>query len=157
ADPRFGAGTINIGGIAGGPRADVVAADVRADLQIRLVTDAPAVQALLEQAVGDRARIDYLTAVPPLRLATVSGFETCVVRFTTDIPHLTNWGTPLLLGPGSILDAHTAHERISVAELAQGVDAYVRLVHALALLKVAARTSPCSVTGRGHAGARSSP
>src|SRR5206468_8483362 len=60
-----------------------------------------------------------------------SDLETCVVRFTTDIPHLTNWGTPLLLGPGSILDAHTAHERISVAELAQGVDAYVRLVHAL--------------------------
>src|SRR3989475_6525356 len=57
-----------------------------------------------------------------------SDLETCVVRFTTDIPHLTNWGTPLLLGPGSILDAHTAHERISVAELAQGVDAYVRLV-----------------------------
>src|SRR2546430_7122895 len=65
-----------------------------------------------------------------------SDLETCVVRFTTDIPHLTNWGTPLLLGPGSILDAHTAHERISVAELAQGVDAYVRLVHALALRKV---------------------
>ena len=77
----------------------------------------------------------YLTAVPPLRLTTVPGFETCVVRFTTDIPHLTNWGTPLLLGPGSILDAHTAHERISVAELAQGVDAYVRLVHALSLRK----------------------
>src|SRR2546425_8123829 len=47
------------------------------------------------------------------RLATVPGFESCVVRFTTDIPHLTNWGTPLLLGPGSILDAHSAHERIS--------------------------------------------
>ena len=113
-----------------------MAADARADLQIRLVTEASPVKALLERAVRDRARIDYLSAVPPLRLATVPGFETCVVRFTTDIPHLTNWGTPLLLGPGSILDAHTAHERISVAELAQGVDAYVRLVHALALRKV---------------------
>src|SRR5439155_684062 len=88
-----------------------------------------------ERAVRDRARIDYLTAVPPLRLATVPGFETCVVRFTTDIPHLTNWGTPLLLGPGSILDAHSAHERISEAELAEGADAYVRLVHALAVRK----------------------
>src|SRR3989454_194131 len=131
-DPMFGETTVNIGVIAGGARPNVVAADARADLQIRLVTEAAPVQALLERAVRDRARIDYLTAVPPLRLATVPGFETCVVRFTTDIPHLTNWGTPLLLGPGSILDAHSAHERISEAELAEGADAHVRLVHALA-------------------------
>jgi acetylornithine deacetylase len=61
----------------------------------------------------------------------VPGFETCVVRFTTDIPHLVNWGAPLLIGPGSILDAHTAHERISLEALAAGTDAYVRLVRAL--------------------------
>ena len=134
-DPVFGETTVNIGVIAGGTRPNVVAADAHADLQIRLVTEAPPVKALLERAVRDRARIDYLTAVPPLRLATVPGFETCVVRFTTDIPHLTNWGTPLLLGPGSILDAHSAHERISEAELAAGVDAYVRLVHTLAWRK----------------------
>jgi len=133
--PLFGETTVNIGVIAGGTRPNVVAADARADLQVRLVTEAQPVQALLEHAVRDRARIDYLTAVPPMRLATVPGFETCVVRFTTDIPHLTNWGTPLLLGPGSILDAHSAHERISEAELAEGADAYVRLVHALAVRK----------------------
>jgi len=137
-DPLFGETTVNIGVIAGGTRPNVVAADAHADLQIRLVTEAPPVKALLERAVRDRARIDYLTAVAPQRLATVPGFETCIVRFTTDIPHLTNWGTPLLLGPGSILDAHTAHERISEAELAAGVDAYVRLVHALALRKAEA-------------------
>jgi len=69
--------------------------------------------------------------VNPVRLTTVPGFETCVVRFTTDIPHLANWGSPLLIGPGSILDAHTAHERISLEELAAGADMYVRLVRAL--------------------------
>ncbi len=110
-DPIFGETTVNIGVIAGGTRPNVVPADARVDLQ---------------------------TAVPPQRLATVPGFETCVVRFTTDIPHLTNWGTPLLLGPGSILDAHSAHERISEAELAAGADAYVRLVHALAVRKAEA-------------------
>src|SRR6266566_3595980 len=124
--------------LLGGTRPNVVAAEARADLQIRLVTEVAPVQTLLERAVRDRARIDYLTAVPPLRLATVPGFESCVVRFTTDIPHLTNWGTPLLLGPGSILDAHSAHERISESELAAGVDSYVRLVHALAVRKAEA-------------------
>ena len=136
-DPVFGETTVNIGVVAGGTRPNVVAADAHADLQIRLVTEIAPVKALLERAVRDRARIDYLTAVSPQRLATVPGFETCIVRFTTDIPHLTNWGTPLLLGPGSILDAHTAHERISEAELAAGADAYVRLAQALALRKAA--------------------
>src|SRR2546430_14277854 len=61
-----------------------------ADLQIRLVTDAAPVRRLLERTVEGRARIEYLTAVNPVRLTTVPGFETCLVRFTTDIPHLAN-------------------------------------------------------------------
>jgi acetylornithine deacetylase len=131
-DPAFGETTVNIGVIAGGTRPNVVAAAAHADLQIRLVTDARPVQALLEQAVAGRAHIDYLTAAPLVRLATVPGFATCVVRFTTDIPHLTNWGSPLLVGPGSILHAHGEDEQLSAADLAAGVDTYVRLVRALA-------------------------
>jgi acetylornithine deacetylase len=49
------------------------------------------------------------------------------VRFTTDIPYLTRWGKPLLLGPGSILNAHTDHERISKTELSRAVELYVSL------------------------------
>ena len=64
----------------------------------------------------------------------VEGFEQRVVRFTTDIPYLPNWGAPLLLGPGSILDAHTAHERIPKRELVEAVELYVgsRRVRSLA-------------------------
>ena len=40
--------------------------------------------------------------MPPVRLHTVPGFDTAVFSYTTDIPFLSNWGTPLLLGPGSI-------------------------------------------------------
>jgi acetylornithine deacetylase len=54
-----------------------------------------------------------------------------VVRFTTDIPYLPNWGQPLLLGPGSILDAHTEHERISKRELEGSVDLYIKLARQL--------------------------
>ena len=61
----------------------------------------------------------------------VEGFEPCVVRFTTDIPHLSRWGAPLLLGPGSIFDAHTTHERVSKRELAEAVNLYERLARAL--------------------------
>jgi len=137
-DPFFGDTTVNIGVIAGGTRPNVVAGEASADLQIRLGTDPEPVQRLLEQVVRGRAGIEYLTAVSPVRLATVPGFETCVVRFTTDVPNLSSWGRPLLIGPGSILDAHTDHERISPAELVAGADAYVRLVHALRAERVVA-------------------
>jgi acetylornithine deacetylase len=131
SDPVLGDTTLNVGVIAGGTRPNVVPAEARAELQIRLVGDAAEIERRLERTVAGRARVEILSAVNPVRLATVPGFETCVVRFTTDIPHLTHWGTPLLMGPGSILDAHTEHERIALADLARGADAYVRLVQAL--------------------------
>jgi len=53
------------------------------------------------------------------------------VAFTTDIPLLTNWGRPLLFGPGSILDAHTAGERILKSALQEAIDVYARMVSEL--------------------------
>lgn len=130
-DPFFGETTCNIGVIAGGTASNVIAAEARAELHIRLVTDAAPVRELLERVAGDRARIEYLSVTPPVRLTAIPRFESCVVAFTTDVAHLTSWGTPLLLGPGSIHDAHTAGERIAKAELYRGADLYVRLVQAL--------------------------
>ena len=59
------------------------------------------------------------------------GFETAVFPFTTDIPFLNRWGTPLLFGPGSILVAHTNHEQVAIAELHAAVDTYAELAATL--------------------------
>jgi acetylornithine deacetylase len=67
--------------------------------------------------------------VPPVRLKTVEGFETAVFAYTTDVPFLTNWGAPMLLGPGSITVAHTDQECIEIAELEEAVRLYERLLH----------------------------
>jgi acetylornithine deacetylase len=131
SDEHFGDTTCNIGTIKGGTRPNVIAAAAEADLQVRLVTPAAPIKEMLERASGDRALVKYLSVAEPQRMFAVAGFETCVVRFTTDIPHLTNWGTPLLIGPGSILDAHTDHERISKRELTEAVDLYAQLVRTL--------------------------
>jgi aspartate kinase len=130
-DGYFGETTCNIGVIGGGAGANVIAPDARAELHIRLVGDPAPVRDLLERAVAGRARIEYLSFTPPVRLTAVPGFEPCVVGFTTDVPHLSNWGKPLLFGPGSIHDAHTARERIAKAELERGVDLYVQLARRL--------------------------
>jgi acetylornithine deacetylase len=130
-DARLGETTCNIGVIRGGTRPNVIPAEAEADLQLRLVTGVRPVREMLERAVRGRAEIEYLSEAAPIRLLTLAGFEQCAVRFMTDIPHLSNWGTPLLLGPGSILVAHTDEERISKQELEEAVELYTRLAHAL--------------------------
>jgi acetylornithine deacetylase len=130
-DPFFGATTCNIGVINGGTRPNVIPAQASAELQIRLAIDVDQAKRTVESTVGARAMIEYSSAHNPVRLFYVRGFEECVVRFTTDIPYLSNWGQPLLLGPGSILDAHTNHERMSKRELEAAVGLYVDLVRRL--------------------------
>jgi acetylornithine deacetylase len=131
SDKRLGETTCNIGVIRGGTRANVVPDEAAAELHLRLVSETAPVKVMLENAVAGRAEIEYLSAHEPVHLFIVPGFDQCVVRFTTDIPYLSRWGKPLLLGPGSILNAHTEHEFVSKKELAAAVELYVSLVRGL--------------------------
>lgn len=130
-DELLGSTTCNIGVISGGTRANVVPEEASAVLQLRLVSKTGPVKTILEGAIAGRAAVDYLSEHEPVRLHTVAGFKQCIVRFTTDIPYLSRWGTPLLLGPGSILSAHTDHEFVEKQELTEAVELYTRLVRAL--------------------------
>jgi acetylornithine deacetylase len=127
----YGATTCNIGVISGGEATNVVAERARADLHFRVISPVAEIVAKLEEIAEGRARVEILSATEPVKLLALDGFEQCAVRFTTDIPHLPNWGTPLLLGPGSIFDAHTAGEKIAKTELAQAVDLYENLARRL--------------------------
>lgn len=130
-DDFLGETTCNIGVVRGGTRPNVIPAEAQAELQIRLVTDAAMVKEVIERTAVNRAEVEYLSVAAPVRMLGLEGFEQCIVRFTTDIPHLTNWGEPLLIGPGSILLAHTSEERIAKRELAQSVELYTQLARAL--------------------------
>lgn len=127
-DSFYGTTTCNIGVLSGGTRPNVIPDKARAELQIRLGIDIEHVKRLLEKAVDGRGQLEYASAHNPVRLFSVPDVEECVVRFTTDIPYLANWGKALLLGPGSILDAHTEHEKIAKRELERAVQLYVKLV-----------------------------
>jgi acetylornithine deacetylase len=134
ADEIFGETTCNIGVISGGTRANVVPDAAQTTLQIRLAVGAETAKHLLEQAIDGRATVEYKSVHNPIRLHELDGFESTIVRFTTDIPYLSNWGTPLLIGPGSILDAHTEHERVAKSELLRAVDIYADLVRRLLIV-----------------------
>ncbi len=51
--------------------------------------------------------------------------------FTTDIPTLSNWGQPLLVGPGSIHVAHTEGEFVEKKQLYDAVDLYAQIAKRL--------------------------
>src|SRR5208282_3458654 len=118
------------GFLSGGVADNVVAPSAEARLMVRLVTPSEDIAARLETWAGPRAQLTFEALVPPVRLATVPGFPTAVVAYATDIPRLTRWGTPYLLGPGSIQVAHTDAEYVEVAELVNAVEAYERLAAA---------------------------
>jgi len=130
-DELFGDTTCNIGLLSGGTRANVIPSDAEATLQIRLAVESGAAKNLLEQAIDNRAAVDYKSAHDPIRLMEVDGFEQMIARFTTDIPYLSNWGKPLLIGPGSILVAHTSGEKVLKSDLIAAVDLYADLVGTL--------------------------
>jgi acetylornithine deacetylase len=130
-DEVFGETTCNIGVISGGTRANVIPDNAQATIQIRLAGSALATKELLEKGIAERATINYKSVHDPIRLTTLDGFEQMVARFTTDIPYLSNWGKPLLIGPGSILVAHTDNEKVRKSELLNAVDLYANLAKTL--------------------------
>jgi len=73
---------------------------------------------------GDQVEVTFPLELPFLRLRTVDGLPTMIAAFTTDIPKLTNWGEPLLIGPGSIHVAHTDGEYIDKRQLHEAIDLY---------------------------------
>ena len=132
--PILGATTINIGVLSGGVADNVIAAEATARLMVRLVTSSAETIALLQAWIGDRAEFRVETEVQPVLLGSVQGFETDVVAYATDVPELSNWGTPYLFGPGSIHVAHTDAECIDIGEMRAAVESYQRLaMQALAI------------------------
>lgn len=131
SDKFFGETTLNIGTVAGGLKTNVIPPDAEAGLHIRLVTEEKQILEILEKAVAGRGELDIASIARPIRMLVVEGFEQKVVRFTTDIPHLTNWGTPLLLGAGSILVAHTKDEFVAKQDLEKSVELYCNLTKKL--------------------------
>ncbi|MDB4871459.1 MAG: peptidase [Gemmatimonadales bacterium] len=132
SDPVLGQTTVNIGTIKGGTEANVIPAHAEAEIMFRLVSDVEPIKKMINDwAKKGGADVEFGSHIPAQRFATVPGFDTEPVAYTSDIPLLSNWGEPFLFGPGSIHVAHTPDEFIDVDELRASVDAYERLAKTL--------------------------
>ena len=130
-DPVLGPSTINIGLISGGRAANVIPDLAQAQVLIRTVNGADELRAKIRGLLEGRCDYEFIRYTPALLMEKLDGFETEVVAFTTDLPNLTAWGRPLLLGPGSISVAHTDHERVRKSDLTRAVELYCQLVRRL--------------------------
>jgi len=102
-----------------------------ADLLYRLVGPTDALRRDVLATAGTGVEVTFPLELPFLRLRTVDGLPTMIAAFTTDIPKLTKWGEPLLIGPGSIHVAHTEGEYIEKKQLHEAIDLYCRIAKRL--------------------------
>jgi acetylornithine deacetylase len=131
SDPQVGPCTLNIGLIEGGRAPNVIPDYAHADLLYRLVGASEELRKQIVAVAGDQVEVKFPLELPFLRLRTVDGLPTMIAAFTTDIPKLTNWGEPLLLGPGSIHVAHTEGEYIEKQQLHEAVELYCSVAQQL--------------------------
>jgi acetylornithine deacetylase len=73
------------------------------------------------------AKVEFTLEIPFIRLRSFEGLPTMVAAFTTDVPALSNWGQPLLVGPGSIHVAHTERECVDKKQLHEAVELYCEI------------------------------
>ncbi|MFN0009851.1 MAG: M20/M25/M40 family metallo-hydrolase [Planctomycetota bacterium] len=138
----LGSGTLNVGRIQGGVAANVVAASAEAEILVRVVEPADAVRARIVGCLETGVRLETPSkAHGPTEFEVPEGEEGIAVAFGTDAPHLPRWGKPMLFGPGSIVDAHTDHEKVGKRDLAEAALILERAVRSILLQRAKPATA----------------
>jgi acetylornithine deacetylase len=131
SDALLGTTHFTVGLISGGVAPNVISPHAEAEVFFRTVGEHDAVRGLLHRTLANRVDVEEILELPAVRMHTVPGFDTDVFSYFSDVPFLANWGTPLLIGPGTIHVAHTDREHIAIADLDRAVDTYAALATTL--------------------------
>ncbi|MDE1161824.1 MAG: M20/M25/M40 family metallo-hydrolase [Acidobacteriaceae bacterium] len=123
--------TLNVGLLAGGRAPNVIADKAEAHLLVRLVGPSEPIRKAILAACKGLCEVEFSLELPFVQMRALDGFNTMVAKYTTDIPSLTNWGEPFLLGPGTIHVAHTPDEMILKQDILDCVELYVKLAKQL--------------------------
>lgn len=148
--PVLGASTLNVGMIKGGTRANIIPERATATVDIRFVPDLVVQGSALDyvkEFIAQRnlpLEISGPTENPPMevpadhewlhRLRAINPQSELVgAPWFSDAAHLNDGGVPAVcLGPGSINQAHTKDEFISIADLEEGAAYFTKLIAGLA-------------------------
>jgi len=150
-DPRLGAATLSVGLVGGGQAANVVPPEAWLQLDRRLLpgetveTFRAEIEDVLRLAGLDRVKITAASVEKPAlatqpdstavracqsALAAVGlGIAPAIAAFGTDAGVFADHGLPgVVLGPGSIEQAHTAAEYVEIAQVEQATDFFLALL-----------------------------
>jgi acetylornithine deacetylase len=132
-NPEVGPTTMNIGIIEGGRAPNVIPDFAKAQILYRLVGPGDAVKNAVIDSVRDMPGVEVDAEVNNdfIKLRTFDDLPTFVAAYTTDIPALSNWGEPILFGPGSIHVAHTTGEFIEKKQLLEAAEIYYKMAKKL--------------------------
>jgi acetylornithine deacetylase len=131
ASEQIGLATTNIGVFTGGVAPNVLAPKAEATIVHRIIDSADDRLEQVRRIVGKKARITLNAMNNPQRMHVPFGVNSISVSFGTDVPYVREIGVPLLIGPGSIHDAHTPSEKISLEQLRTAVNVYHQLYETL--------------------------
>ena len=146
--PELGRSTMNIGVIRGGARPNIVPDLAEAELDIRITPSLAAAGgalALLRKSLADldlplelvnpheNPPMETPAGHPVVRRLLEGGAYLTTAPWFSDAAHLSSGGIPsVCIGPGSIDQAHTADEFISLDALHEGAGFFSRFVRGLA-------------------------
>lgn len=128
----LGPSTLNVGMIEAGVAFNVIPAQAKASIAVRVAADFDKTIEMIKEVVDGVEHIEPISfygTQPQYLDFEVPGFESIVLAYTTDVPNLT---VPLqkryLYGPGTIHVAHGSNEFVDNKDLLDAVDGYKRLI-----------------------------
>lgn len=130
-EDTFGPTTVNVGQLSGGVASNVLAPYAEASVMIRLGGSREAVFSEVQRILGPDVEVEIRSSSEPHTMLVPEGMESEIVRFGSDVPYLNQIAPCLLVGPGSIHDAHTRHEYIRKQDLYTSVELYKQVAEAL--------------------------
>ena len=129
--PDLGPTTVNVGLLSGGLATNSLAPSSEARGIFRLAVPVEGIESRIRALLPPHVSYERLGGTDPILFHVPENEKSGVVRFGSDVPYLLPVGTPLMLGPGSIHDAHTLHEHVKKADLVEATSKYAALVQHL--------------------------
>jgi acetylornithine deacetylase len=145
--PVFGGTTMNIGVLEAGTAPNVIADSARAEVLFRTGEPVETLLSRIRPSASGRVGLEIPYRSDPILFRVPKGQPSSeIVSFACDLPLLPAWGEPILVGPGSILDAHAAEEKVDLAQVEEAVSIYSELARGL-LARGEGHLEPKKVSG----------
>lgn len=127
-DAELGETTFNVGQLRSDNPQNILSPSLECRLYFRTTfASMERVDAFMAACAGPDLTVAARGGDDPAAYMTLPGFRTKAVSFGSDAPHLKNFTHKMICGPGSIKTAHRDDECVSLAEIDEAVENYMKI------------------------------